>query len=87
MATNICSRTRTKYSTVKELAEELGCCVQQVYKTLKRPEMEQAKKKIGTAGVRIDKEEFYRIMEQIYRWKVGEHTWAKEKDKHTEKDK
>lgn len=67
MATNICSRTRTKFATAKELAQELGCCVQQVYKTLKRPEMEQAKKKIGTAGVRIDKEEFYRVMEQIYR--------------------
>lgn len=67
MATNICSRTRTKYVTVKELAEELGCCVQQIYKILKRPEMATAKKKIGTAGVRIDKEEFYRILEQIYR--------------------
>jgi hypothetical protein len=67
MATNCLSKTRTKFATVKELAEELGCCVQQVYKTLKRPEMEQARKKIGTAGVRIDKEEFYRVMEQIYR--------------------
>ena len=37
MATNVCSRTRTKYVTVKEVAEELGCCVQQVYKTMKRP--------------------------------------------------
>ena len=67
MATNICSRTRTKYVTVKELAEELGCCVQQIYKIMKRPEMETAKKKIGTAGIRIDKDEFYRILEQIYR--------------------
>lgn len=67
MATNICSRTRVKFVTVKELAEELNCCVQQVYKTLKRPEMESCKKKIGTAGVRINKEEFYRIQEQIYR--------------------
>ena len=67
MVTNVCSRTRTKYSTAKELAEELGCCVQQVYKTMKRPEMETAKKKIGTAGIRIDKDEFYRIMGQIYR--------------------
>lgn len=65
--TNLCSRTRTKFATVKELAEELGCCVQQVYKTMKRPEMETAKKKIGTAGIRIDKDEFYRIMGQIYR--------------------
>ncbi len=67
MATNICSRKHPKYVTVKEIAEELGCCVQQIYKTLKRPEMESCKKKIGTLGVRIDKEEFYRLMEQIYR--------------------
>ena len=67
MSTNLCSRTRTKYSTVKDLADELCCTVQQVYKTIKRPEMEEAKKKIGTAGVRIDKEKFYKILEQIYR--------------------
>lgn len=67
MATNICSRTRTKFSTVKELAEELGCTVQQIYKILKRPEMQNCKKKIGTVGVRVDKEEFYKTMEQIYR--------------------
>ncbi len=67
MAINVCSRTRTKYTKAKDLAEELDCSVQQVYKILKRPEMEKAKKKIGTAGVRIDKEEFYKIMEQINR--------------------
>lgn len=67
MATNICSRRRTKFVTVKELSEELGCTVQQIYKILKRPEMQNCKKKIGTAGIRIDKDEFYRIMEQIYR--------------------
>lgn len=67
MATNICSRTKTKYATVKEIAEELGVCVQQIYKTLKRPEMEECIKRIGTAGVRVDKEKFYTILEQIYR--------------------
>lgn len=67
MATNICSRRRTKFVTVKELSEELGCTVQQIYKILKRPEMQNCKNKIGTAGIRIDKDEFYRIMEQIYR--------------------
>ena len=29
--TNLSSRTGTKFATVKELAEELGCCVQQIY--------------------------------------------------------
>ncbi len=67
MATNMCSRTRAKFATVKEMAEELNCCVQQVYKTLKLPEMQNCKKKIGTAGIRIDKDEYYRLTDQIYR--------------------
>lgn len=67
MATNVCSRAHTKFATVKELAEELSTTVQQIYKTLKKPEMQGCKKKIGTAGIRIDKEEFYRLQEQIYR--------------------
>lgn len=67
MSQNLYVRTRKKFATVKELAEELGCCVQQVYKTLHRPEMESCTKRIGTAGIRVDKEEFYRLQEQIYR--------------------
>lgn len=67
MATNICSRTRTKYSTVKELAEELSTSVQQIYKILKNYEMEQCIKKIGTVGIRINKERFYEILERVYR--------------------
>ena len=67
MATNICSRTRRKFIPVNELAEELDVCVQQIYKILKRNEMEDAVKKVGTAGIRVDKEKFYTILEQIYR--------------------
>lgn len=67
MATNICSRSRTKWVTAKEISEELNCCVQQIYKNLKRPEMQICVKRIGTAGIRVDKDEFYRIMEQIHR--------------------
>ncbi len=67
MATNICSRTRRKFSPVKELAEELGTSVQQVYRILKKPAMEEAIQKIGTAGIRVDKEKFYQILGQIYR--------------------
>ena len=67
MATNLCSRTRPKFATVKELAEELSTSVQQIYKILKEPAMEQVVKRIGTAGVRIDKEKFYEILNQIYR--------------------
>lgn len=67
MATNVCSKTRKKFTKVKELAEELDCCVQQIYKILKRPEMEDCIKMVGTAGIRVDREKFYETMEQIYR--------------------
>lgn len=67
MATNICSRTRRKFVTVKELAEELSTTVQQVYRILKEPEMTGATKKIGKIGIRVDKDKFYEILEKIYR--------------------
>lgn len=67
MSTNLCSRTRTKYSTVKELAEELSTTVQQIYRILKEPAMRSCSIKIGKVGVRVNKEEFYKTMEQIYR--------------------
>ena len=67
MATNLCSRTRTQYIRVKDLAEELSVTVQQIYKEIKRPEFSTCVKKVGSAGIRIDKQEYYRIAEQIYR--------------------
>ena len=67
MATNICSKSRKKFSTVKEIAEELQCCVQQVYKLLKRSDMQDCIKKIGTAGIRVDKDKFYDNLEKVCR--------------------
>lgn len=67
MATNICSKTRRKMCSVKELSEELETSVQQIYRTIKRPEMAEAVVKIGTAGIRVDKDKFYTILGQIYR--------------------
>lgn len=67
MSTNICSKKHTKYFTAKELSEELNCSVQQIYKILKREEIKTAVIKIGTAGIRINKEKFYEILNQIYR--------------------
>lgn len=67
MATNICSRTRRKFSPVKELAEELSTTVQQIYRILKEPAMQGVVQKIGEKGIRVDKEKFYAILEQIYR--------------------
>ena len=67
MATNLCSRARTQYIKVKDLAKELDVTVQNIYKEFKRPEMATCVKKIGSAGIRIDKQEYYRVAEQIYR--------------------
>lgn len=67
MATNLCSKIRTKFVTVKELAEELSTSKQQIYKILKEPAMEQVIKRIGTTGVRVEKEKFYEILDKIYR--------------------
>ena len=67
MATNLCSRTRTQYVKVKDLAEELNVTVQQIYKELKRSEFATCVKKVGSAGIRIDKQEYYRVAAQIYR--------------------
>lgn len=67
MATNICSRTRRKFSPVKELAEELSTTVQQIYRILKEPAMEVVVQKIGKSAIRVDKEKFYEILGQIYR--------------------
>ena len=67
MATNIFSKKRTKYTTAKELAEELTTSVQQIYRIFKRPEMSEALIKIGDKAVRADKEKFYDIFGQISR--------------------
>ncbi|MBO5348961.1 MAG: hypothetical protein J6A89_03980 [Clostridia bacterium] len=67
MATNILSKKRTKYVTAKELAEELSTSLQQIYRIFKRPEMKEAVVKIGEKAVRVNKDKFYQILEQIYR--------------------
>ena len=67
MATNILSKKRTKYVTAKELVEELSTSLQQIYRIFKRPEMKEAVVKIGEKAVRVHKDKFYQILEQIYR--------------------
>ena len=67
MATNLCSSSRTQYIKVKDLAEELSVTVQQIYKEIKKPEFSRCVKKIGSVGIRIDKQEYYRVAAQIYR--------------------
>lgn len=65
--TNTLSKKRTRYTTAKELSEELVTSVQQIYRILKRPEMKDAIVKLGEKSVRVNKDMFYQILEQIYR--------------------
>lgn len=67
MATNLCSRTRTQYVRVKDLAEELATTPKQIYQILKEPAMQEVVQKIGTVGIRVKKDRFYEILNQIFR--------------------
>lgn len=59
-------RARRKYITVKEFAEQYSLSKAQAYKIINRPEFEKAKIKIGTAGVRLDLDKTFEIMQIIF---------------------
>ncbi len=63
MATNICSRKRTKYLSVKQFAEEYNVSEQQVYKLIKQglPNL-----KLGNACIRIPHEEAMQFINQSF---------------------
>ena len=63
MSTNVCSRKRTKYWTVKQYAEEYNITVQQVYKLIKDglPIL-----KLGSACIRIPVEEAEEFIKQRF---------------------
>lgn len=63
MATNICSRKRTKYVSVKQFAEKFNVTKQQVYKLINDglPTF-----RVGSACIRIPYEEAIEFMEQKY---------------------
>ena len=67
MATNMLSKTRRQFCTVKTIAEELDVKVQGIYRILKNPAMSECVQKIGPAGIRIDKEKFYDLLGKVYR--------------------
>lgn len=63
MATNICSRKRTTYWTVKRFAEEYSITVQQVYKLIKDG---LPSKRLGSACIRIPVEEAEEFIKQKF---------------------
>lgn len=67
MATNCLSKTRRKFATVKEIAEQYSVTVQDIYKKLKLPIFEEAIIKIGNRGIRVDQDKYYEILERTYR--------------------
>lgn len=63
MATNMCSRKRTKYLSVKQFAEEYGISGQQVYSLIKQglPNL-----RLGSACIRIPHEEAMDFINQRF---------------------
>lgn len=67
MATNILSKTRRKFIKVKDFAEQYDMSDKTVYQMLKNPIFNEAIKKIGNRGIRLDEQKMISIMEQYYR--------------------
>lgn len=65
-ATKLQQKSRIKYVTPKELAEQYSISKAQVYNILKRPEMEEAIIKIGEKGMRVNLDRAFEIMQQIF---------------------
>ena len=60
------NKARKKYISVKQFAEQYGMCRAQAYKIINRPEFQEAKIKIGTAGIRLDLDKTFEIMQMIF---------------------
>jgi hypothetical protein len=65
-ATKLQEKARTKYVTPKEFMEQYSLSKSQAYKILARPEMVEAKIKVGEKLIRIDLDKAFSIMQQIY---------------------
>lgn len=67
MATNICSRSRTKYAKVKEFAEQYAMSKSQAYKILSLDVFKDAVIKKGKRGKAVDLDKAFEIMQQYFR--------------------
>jgi len=60
-------KARVKYVTAKEFGQQYSMSKPQVYKVLKRPEMQEAIIKVGDKAIRINLDRAFEIMQQIFR--------------------
>lgn len=65
--TKLSEKPKTKYIKVKDFAEMYDMSDKTVYQMIKDPVFFDAVKKIGTRGIRLDKEKMVNTMEQYYR--------------------
>ena len=64
--TRLQEKARTKYITVKQFQEQFSISKAQAYKILARPEIEEAKIKVGEKAIRINLDRAFEIMQQIF---------------------
>lgn len=66
-ATKLQGKTMQKYIKVKDFAEIYDMSQKTVYQMIKDPVFFDVVKKIGTRGIRLDKDKMVNTMEQYYR--------------------
>lgn len=64
--TRLQEKARKQYITVKDFMNRYSLSRAQAYKIIARPEMEEAKIKVGEKAIRIDLDRAFEIMQQIY---------------------
>ena len=60
-------KARKKYVTVKEFQNQYDLSKTQAYTILQRPELSEAKIKVGKKAIRVDLDRAFEIMQQIFR--------------------
>ena len=66
MPANILTKRR-KFVKVKDFAEQFDMSDKTVYQMIKNPIFEEAVRKIGNRGIRLDEDKMISIMEQYFR--------------------
>lgn len=64
---NILKRSRRVYKPVKELAEQYGTSIEQIYKNLKMPEFEGCIAKFGKGCIRVDEDLYFETCQKIFK--------------------
>lgn len=67
MATNVCSRSRTKYVKVKDFAEQFAMSRARAYRILSMPVFEEAIIKTGEKSIAVNLDKAFEIMQQYFR--------------------